>query len=146
MSRILRAFRDDDLNDVMSAWESASKVAHGFLSNEFQEQERYNIPNVYIPNAETWVAEQDGIVIGFIALIGSEVGGLFVKSEFHGTGAGQSLMDKAQALRGDLEVEVFKANTIGCRFYARYGFELLKESIHEQTGNKLLHLKFITQK
>ncbi len=146
MKRIIRAYRDKDLADVMSAWESASKVAHSFLPNDFQEQERYNIPNVYIPNAETWVVEQDGIVIGFIALIGDEIGGLFVKSEFHGAGAGQALVNKAQELRGNLEVDVFKANAIGCRFYERYGFEPLKESVHEQTGNKLLRLKFIARK
>ena len=51
-------------------------------------------------------------------------------------------MDKAQALHGDLEVEVFKENSIGCAFYFRYGFELLKETLHEPTGQQLLRLGF----
>jgi putative acetyltransferase len=141
VQRVIREYAPDDLGDVLSAWESASAVAHPFLTKQFVDQERINIPELYLPNAETWVVEESGQVIGFIALIGNEVGAIFVDPQFHGTGAGRALMDKAQALRGDLEVEVFKENAIGRKFYARYGFELLTESIHEPTGNALLRLK-----
>jgi putative acetyltransferase len=51
-------------------------------------------------------------------------------------------MDKAQELHGDIEVEVFKDNSIGRKFYLRYGFEPLSEKMHEETGNKVLQLKF----
>ena len=146
MKRIIRKYKDEDLNDVLSSWESASKIAHPFLTEEFLTQERYNIPNVYLPIAETWVVEQESLVIGFIALIGNEIGALFVKPEFHGTGAGRALMDKAKTLRNNLEVEVFKENSIGRKFYSSYGFETTKEMIHEQTGNKLLRLKFTPEK
>lgn len=125
----------------MTAWESASNIAHPFLTEEFQQQERHNIPNVYMPIADTWVIEHGGKVIGFVALIGNEVGGLFVKSEFHGTGAGRALMDKAVELRGELEVEVFKENKIGRKFYDQYGFQFLSESIHDRTGNAILRLR-----
>ncbi len=51
-------------------------------------------------------------------------------------------MDRAKAPHGDLEVEVFKDNSIGRRFYAKYVFELLQEKFHEPTGQKLLRLKY----
>lgn len=70
------------------------------------------------------------------------MGAIFVEPEYHGVGVGTALMNKAQALHGDLEVEVFAANAIGRQFYGRYGFELLHETMHEETGNKLLRLKF----
>lgn len=146
MQRILRKYESSDLGDVMATWESASKLAHSFLPEAFQDQVRHDIPSVYLPNAETWVMEQEGNVIGFIALIGNEVGAIFVKTEFHGTGAGRALMDKAVELRGDLEVEVFKANRIGRKFYQGYGFELLRESVHEPTGLDVRRLKFIRPK
>lgn len=144
MKIIIRHYKKDsnDLTGVISSWENASKIAHPFLTEIFLETERYNIPNVYLPNADTWVADLDGIVIGFIALIGNEVGAIFVEPEFHGTGVGLSLMNNAQQIHEDLEVEVFEENSIGRKFYASYGFSLLTEKIHEATGNKVLRLKF----
>ena len=142
VQHLIREYAPDDLADILSAWESASALAHTFLTKPFVHQERINIPELYLPNVETWVVEDSGRVIGFIALIGNKIGAIFVDPEFHGSGAGRALMDKARELRGDLEVEVFKENAIGRKFYARYGFELLAETIHEATGNALLRLKF----
>ncbi len=146
MLSAIRKYRDSDLDDVLSSWENASKLAHPFLTEEFLDSERYNIPNLYLPNADTWVSEHNGEVIGFIALLGNEVGAIFVQPKFHGTGVGRALMNKAQELHGNLEVEVFEANSVGRKFYSSYGFELLSEKIHEETGNKVLRLKFTADK
>lgn len=144
MTHIIRQYRESDLAGILSSWENASKIAHPFLEEEFLEQERYNIPNMYLPNADTWVAEVNDIVVGFMALIGNEVGAIFVEPDFQGKGLGKSLMDKAKAIHGALEVEVFKENHIGRKFYSVYGFEQIEEKTHEQTGNKLLRLRFKT--
>ena len=138
----IRPYQERDLPSVMSAWENASKLAHPFLTEEFLNQERYNIPHVYLPHADTWVADHQGSVVGFIALIGNEVGAIFVQPEYQGIGIGWALINKAQDLHGDLEVEVFKENPIGPAFYARYGFEPLLEKHHEPTGQQVLRLKF----
>ncbi len=142
MNYTIRPYTEDDLTGVISCWEQASAVAHPFLSEEFLKTERHNIPQLYLPMADTWVADRDGRVIGFISLLGNEVGAIFVEPEFHGIGVGTALMNKAQQLHGDLEVEVFAANTIGRRFYGRYGFEFLHETTHEDTGNLILRLKY----
>ena len=142
MDLIVRNYTDDDLDAVLFAWEDASRVAHPFLTEEFMDTERYNIPNVYLPNAETWVVEQNGLVTGFIALLGNEIGAIFVRADHHGTGAGRALMDKAKQLHQDLEVDVFEANTIGRKFYAACGFTSLSDSIHEPTGQPVLRLIF----
>ncbi len=142
----IRQYTDADLDGVLSSWENASKIGHPFLADEFLDKERYNIPNVYLPNADTWVADVNGAVVGFIALLGNEVGAIFVEPKHHSTGIGKSLMDKAQEIHGDLEVEVFEKNSVGHRFYLRYGFKPLSQKIHETTGNKLLRLKFTANK
>ncbi|WP_325048499.1 GNAT family N-acetyltransferase [Corallincola holothuriorum] len=112
------------------------------MSEEFIQQERHNVEQLYLPNADTWVVLADGNVAGFISLIGNEVGGLFVDPKFHGHGLGRALMEKAQALHGDLLVQVFKENSVGRYFYHRYGFQLVEETIFEQTGDALLKLAF----
>jgi putative acetyltransferase len=138
----IRQYKNSDLGAVTSSWETATRLAHPFMTDEFIAQERINVADIYIPNSNTWVMEIDGNVVGFIALMGNEVGALFLQPQFHGKGAGKALMDKAQELHGDLEVEVFKENSIGRKFYSRYGFEYLEEKLHEPTGQQLLRLTF----
>ena len=117
MPRSVHPYTDDDLPAVLSAWENASRLAHPFLTDDFMAAERQAIADVYMPQSDTWVLQQDGGVIGFISLIGNEVGALFVQPDHHGTGAGRALMDKAKSLHETLEVQVFAANSIGRRFY-----------------------------
>lgn len=105
------------------------------------EQERSNIPNVYLPQAETWVWEAGGRVVGFISLLGNEVGALFVDPNRQRSGIGAALIDKARALRGELEVEVFERNLVGRSFYAKAGFQLMQQKVHDQTGFDILRLR-----
>ena len=142
----IRQYKETDLGSVLSSWEAATRLAHEFMTDEFIEQERKNVAEIYIPITDTWVAEIDDEVKGFIALIGNEVGAIFVQPECHGKGVGRALMDKAQELHGDLEVEVFKENIIGRKFYSKYGFEYLEEKLHEPTGQQVFRLKFTANK
>ncbi|WP_068547908.1 GNAT family N-acetyltransferase [Thalassotalea crassostreae] len=138
----IRPYKDLDLQSVLDSWELATRLAHEFMTDDFIAQERKNVAEIYLPNTDTWVAEIDGEVQGFIALMGNEVGAIFLQPKCHGKGIGKALMDKAQELHGDLEVEVFKANSIGRAFYSKYGFELSEEKYHEPTKQKVLRLKF----
>ena len=142
----LRQYESTDLNDLLLSWENASRIAHPFLPKEFQAQVRKDIPKLYLPNADTWVVEVDDQVAGFIALIGNEIGAIFLQPEHQGKKLGKLMMDKAQELHGDLEVEVFEKNSIGRKFYARYGFKLLENKSHEPTGERLLRLRFTASK
>ena len=142
----LRQYKNSDLGAVLTSWERATRLAHPFMTDEFIAKERKNTAEIYLPNTDTWVIEFDKEVKGFIALMGNEVGAIFLQPEFHGKGAGKALMDKAQELHGDLEVEVFKENLIGRKFYSRYGFEFLEQKLHEPTGQQVLRLKFTAYK
>jgi putative acetyltransferase len=138
----IRHYKEADLEGLLSSWENASRIAHPFLPEDFLAQERKNIPALYIPNADTWVLEVGSDVVGFIALMGNEVGAIFLQPEQQGKGMGKAMMDQAQKLHGDLEVEVFEKNAIGRKFYAQYGFKLVEEKLHDPTGERLLRLKF----
>ena len=140
--QIIRQYEDTDLEAVLSSWKNTQKIAHPFLPEDFQTQEMINIQERYLPSADTWVVEEDNIVVGFIALIGNEVGGLFLQPTHHGKKLGKMMVDKAQELHGDLVVDVFEKNLIGHDFYTKYGFKLVEDKIHEQTGEQVLRLKF----
>jgi putative acetyltransferase len=138
---VIRKYQPADCEDVLNVWARASALAHSFLSQEFLELERHSIPRVYLPNAETWVWEADGHVVGFISLLGNEVGAIFVDPRFHRSGIGCALMDRAHALRGELEVEVFERNLLGRAFYAKLGFEFMHQKVHDQTGFEVMRLR-----
>ena len=139
---MIRKYDKHDIEVVVSLWRSASEIAHSFLSKDFLDQEDDNMRNIYLAFAETWVTEVEGTVVGFIALIEDEIGGLFLDPDFHGQGLGRALVDKAVIQKGPLKVEVFKENIIGRRFYDAYGFRETEEFIHEASGQTTLRMNF----
>ncbi len=138
---MIRAFGEGDLKELLDVWYRASLIAHSFLSHDFLAAERREIADVWIPMAETMIYEADGRVVGFLALIDNEVGGVFVDPDYQRRGIGRSLMDRARESRPYLELNVFEANAIGRRFYDAYGFDLVDRHIHEASGQPELHLR-----
>lgn len=131
---MIREYQANDTDALIAIWEKANAFSHPFLTVEFVAQVAKDMRNIYLPNAETWVLEEDGQAIGFIALIGNEIGGLFLDPALIGKGFGRTMVDHAFALKGPLCVEVFKDNAVGRPFYERYGFVFEEEYLHEQSG------------
>ena len=141
---MIRQYEARDTDTIIIAWYAASKIATPFLTEEFLAETRENIRSLWLPNAETWVFEAEGKVIGFITLIENEVGAIFVHPKFQGTGAGKALMDHAISLRGHVFLDVFEENVVGRGFYDRYGFEFESKQLHEETGH--MHLRLVYTK
>jgi putative acetyltransferase len=82
---------------------------------------------------EVWVAEDDGGLLGFLAIEASRnLGGaavlekIYVEPAEQNHGVGSALLDKAKELRPDeLYLWVFQKNPAR-RLYERHGFELVK--------------------
>ncbi len=138
--KMIRKYQSEDTDAVVSIWQSAISLAHPFLDDDFVAQEAINLRTLYLPNAETWVVEDNETPVGFIALIGNEIGGLFLDPSFHGQGLGSAMVDHAVDLKGPLRVEVFEKNAIGRRFYERYGFVQEGKYRHEASGEMTLKL------
>jgi putative acetyltransferase len=138
---MLRSYRHDDLEALLDVWYRASLIAHWFLSEEFLGVERRQIAEDWLPVSETTVAETDGRVVGFLSLVGNEVGGIFVDPEYQGRGIGRALMDHARRARPHLELVVFEDNLMGRRFYDAYGFLQVDRQIHAESGRYELRLR-----
>jgi len=139
---MIRKYQEHNIEIVVSIWRRASELAHPFLTKAFLDTEDGNMRNIYLKFAETWVIERQGSVVGFVALIENEIGGLFLDPSFHGQGLGRALVDKAVALKGSVKLEVFKENKIGRRFYDAYGFRQTEEFAHDKSGQATLRMTF----
>ena len=133
---MIRKYRAEDTEALISIWDNAEALAHPFLSSEVRDQVRRDMRSLYLPNAETWVLEDEGVPVGFIAMIDKEIGGLFLDPSQQCKGKGREMVDHVVAIKGPLTVEVFKDNKIGLPFYERYGFVVTGEGMFEASGDE----------
>ena len=138
----LRPYAEEDLFEILDVWYRASQIAHSFLSEDFLSAERQEIAERWIPMADTTVCEVGERVVGFMSLIGTEVGGIFVDPEHQRKGIGSALLDQACRSQPHLELDVLEKNSIGRGFYEAYGFELVDRHIDDDTGQPALRLRF----
>ena len=138
---MIRKHQETDLEPILDVWNQASALAHPFLDEAFVEKATKAMREMYIPNSETWVYEEEGSIIGFIGMMDNEIGGLFVLPNHHSKGVGRKLVDFISDMHEDLEVEVFRENKIGRAFYDKYGFKIIKKFIHEDSGQEVLRMK-----
>lgn len=139
---MIRPYHPRDRDTLLAVWAASATVACPFWTPAMFAQERRDIAEKYLPVAETYVFERNGVVVGFISLLGNEVGGLFVAPQYQGQGIGRALMDWARESRDHLELDVFEANAIGRAFYSAYGFGVARERVDEATGERMLRLRF----
>lgn len=119
---IIRSYRAEDRDRLVDIWLAASRVGHPFLGEERLLAQLEMVRDTYLPMADNWVAEIDGRPAGFIGLLDSFIGGLFVDPEIHGVGIGRGLIEHAAKRLGHLDVGVYADNASAVEFYRRRGF------------------------
>jgi len=141
---MIRKYKTTDLNSVMDIWYKASTLAHPFLEDDFVSMVKNAMKEVYIPKAAdfTWLFEENNEVLAFISMTNNEIGGLFVMPGHHSKGIGAHLVNHIKSMHKTIEVEVFKNNKIGRRFYDKYGFKLMHEYYHEQSKQDVLRMSY----
>ena len=126
---------EDDLETLSRIWFDASLLAHSFIGEERLLAQRVLIEEQYLPNAETWLACLGDEPCGFISLLDTFIGGLFVAPERQGLGIGHRLIAHALGLKGVLELEVYLQNRQAVAFYKGLGFEELSRRASDDEGH-----------
>ena len=82
-----------------------------------------HLPPAQIANGQVIVAELDGEIVGFAAVVGGELDGLFVEPDMWGAGIGRALVNAAahEARQRGLSLTVI-ANPAAKGFYESCGF------------------------
>ena len=126
---------EDDLKKLSRIWFDASLLAHPFIGEQRLRDQQTLIENEYLPNAETWVACVEDEPSGFISLLDTFIGGIFVSPAQQGRGIGRHLITHALNLAGELELEVYTDNQQAMNFYASIGFQELSRRACDDDGH-----------
>jgi len=79
--------------------------------------------DVLVPQQESWVAEDEGQVVGLLALDGDFVSQLYLDPAHRRQGIGTQLLDLAKLERpAGLQLWTFQVNTAAQAFYRHHGF------------------------
>ncbi|NHF74601.1 GNAT family N-acetyltransferase [Paracoccus xiamenensis] len=123
-----------DTKILSGIWLDASRIAHPFIGEARLLEQRHMVEDVYLPNAETWVACGPVGPVGFISLMDSFIGAIFVAPDQQGHGVGRILIDHALLLKGTLALDVYTRNEQAMRFYQRLGFIELSRRPEDDEG------------
>jgi len=137
---IIRKFEHSDTEKIVEIWYNASVIAHSFIPREMWESHKIELKNKYLPIAETRVAEESGILIGFISLLDNFIGGLFVATTKQGKGVGTKLIEQARLEKGHLNVSVYDKNINARRFYTKNGFRCISKEVQPETGEIVINM------
>lgn len=84
---------------------------------------------------ETWVAERDGALVGYLVLDPAWLDSLYVRPDLTGQGIGSVLLDLAKSLRpGGFGLWVFESNVRAQEFYRRHGLHEVRRT--DGSGNE----------
>jgi GNAT superfamily N-acetyltransferase len=81
-----------------------------------------------LPANEVWLAESEGVAVGFIAFAAGWVNQLYVAPRFQGRGVGSDLLSIAMRRNASLELWTFEVNAPAVRFYERRGFRVVERT------------------
>lgn len=135
INKMIRKFKNTDIDQVINIWLKASIAAHDFIDKSFWQSKINDMKYVYLPAAETYIYEENNIIKGFLSLQKNILAALFVSPDFQGAGIGTELIKKAQSIRNNLNLTVYKENIKSIAFYKKNGFEIEKEQIDPHTGH-----------
>ncbi len=130
---MIRMFDARDLDQVMELWLNGNIEAHDFIPRNYWES---NAPMVreQLLQAEIYVYETDGKILGFVGLQGDYLAGIFVDRHARSMGIGGQLIHYVQKIRRTLTLNAYRKNQRAMEFYLREGFSVLSEDIDEATG------------
>lgn len=125
----IRLAKPDEREELEELQRRASLALPDYRKQLLSHPDAIHLPPAQVANGQVLVAELDGRVAGFAAVVGGELDGLFVEPDLWRRGIGAALVDAAthQARRKGLALTVI-ANPNARDFYESCGFSLEGET------------------
>ena len=130
---MIRNMQSRDSQRAMQLWLNGNLQAHDFIPAKFWES---NAPSVYeqLLQANGYVYEADGEILGFVGMQGNYLAGIFVDAKSRSLGIGKKLLNHIKSRYSTFILHVYQANRRAVAFYQREGLSIASEGVDETTG------------
>lgn len=118
----LRRARPDDGPEIAEVWLRSRRAAEIPASVHSDDDVRRWVSDILLARCDVWVALAAGRPVGLMALLGEELGQLYVAPEHQRHGHGTRLLQLAQTRQDSLTLWTFVSNVLAQRFYEAHGF------------------------
>lgn len=140
---MIRPSLPGDMPVLLALWLDSTTRAHPFIRAAYWRESLPLVRDEYLPGAQSWVDERDGVITGFISVMMEQfVGAIFVAPSYHRQGIGQALMARVKQRYPVLTLEVYQLNRTACDFYYRQDFREIGKTFNAETGHVLLTLQW----
>lgn len=122
---MIRNWDANETGPLLELWLESTIHAHPFIAESYWYDSLPIVRDVYLPAAQTWVWEKDGVLKGFISVMESRfIGALFVAPDAARQGIGSALIGEAKKHYDGLSLEVYQKNVQAVNFYHAQGFRI----------------------
>ncbi|MFC9700552.1 GNAT family N-acetyltransferase [Streptomyces sp. NPDC056943] len=142
---VVRRAADSDAAAVADVWLRSYTAALPSVRRAHTDDEvRYWLREIVVPNQETWVATADGTVVAMMVLDGEDLDQLYVDPPWRGHGIGDRLVEVAKERRAaGLTLWTFQVNAPACRFYERHGFVEAERTDGERNEEREPDIRYV---
>jgi GNAT superfamily N-acetyltransferase len=131
----LRRATPEDAQAIAIVHRTAMRVSLDFLPELHSAEEDLSFfVERFLPANETWVAEADGEVVGYLGFDADWINHLYVLPDFRGRGLGPALLGKALADGRPRRLWTFQQNARARKFYEDRGFVAVEST--DGSGNE----------
>ncbi|HEY2750474.1 GNAT family N-acetyltransferase [Phenylobacterium sp.] len=132
---VLRRATADDAKAIATVHRTAMRISLAFLPELHTADEDLRFfSQKFLATNEVWVAETDGVVVGYIGFDDGWINHLYLLPEHQGQGLGPQLLALALSDGRRRKLWTFQRNTRARRFYEDRGFVLLE--LTDGSGNE----------
>ena len=131
---VIRKLEEKDINTVVELWYNVSVQAHDFISSEYWAKHKYAMRTQYLPDSESFLAVEEGRIVGFVSMLDTYLAAIFVHIDSQGAGIGKNLLEHVKGFHETIQLKVYKKNTASVQFYLKQKFVIVSEEAEESTN------------
>lgn len=126
----------NEYEELITVWENSVRATHDFLTEESIQFYKSLILKEYFFEVDLFCHKNDRQKIdGFIGVAGDKLEMLFIDASERGKGTGKKLLGYAINERNVRRVDVNEQNTQAVGFYKHMGFQVVRRSELDGSGN-----------